>query len=108
MEDNYEKVVRWYLRFNGYLTAENFVIHEARNGQIPQGGEFDTIGVRFPHSREQVDQKLIRTIRTKLKFTERSTSKKSELARGNGPFLFCDTTGRSERILRLPSAPLNI
>lgn len=60
MEDNYEKVVRWYLRFNGYLTVENYVIHEARNGRVPEGGEFDTLGVRFPHSREQVDQKLIR------------------------------------------------
>ncbi len=59
MEDKYEKFVRWYLRFNGYMTAENYVIHEARNGHIPEGGEFDTIGVRFPYSREQVDQKLI-------------------------------------------------
>jgi hypothetical protein len=60
MEDKYEKLVRWYLRFNGYLTAENYIIHEARNGRVPQGGEFDTLGVRFPYSREQVDQKLIR------------------------------------------------
>jgi hypothetical protein len=60
MEEKHEKLVRWYLRFNGYLTAENYVIHEARNGKVPQGGEFDTLGVRFPYSREQVDQKLIR------------------------------------------------
>jgi hypothetical protein len=60
MEDKHEKLVRWYLRFNGYLTAENYVIHDARNGRVPQGGEFDTLGVRFPYSREQVDQKLIR------------------------------------------------
>jgi len=60
MEEKHEKLVRWYLRFNGYLTAENYVIHEARNGKVPQGGEFDTLGVRFPYSREEVDQKLIR------------------------------------------------
>jgi len=60
MEEKHEKLVRWYMRFNGYLTAENYVIHEARNGKVPQGGEFDTLGVRFPYSREQVDQKLIR------------------------------------------------
>jgi len=60
MKEQHEKLVRWYLRFNGYLTAENYVIHEARNGKVPQGGEFDTLGVRFPYSREQVDQKLIR------------------------------------------------
>jgi hypothetical protein len=60
MEEKHEKLVRWYLRFNGFLTAENYVIHEARNGNGPQGGEFDTLGVRFPHSKEQVDQKLIK------------------------------------------------
>jgi hypothetical protein len=27
---------------------------------VPEGGEFDTLGVRFAYSREQVDQKLIR------------------------------------------------
>jgi hypothetical protein len=48
------------LRFNGYLTVENYVVHEARNGRVPQGGEFDTLGVRFPYSHEHVDQKLIR------------------------------------------------
>jgi hypothetical protein len=61
MEDRYEKLARWYLRFNGYLTVENYVVHEARNGRVPQGGEFDTLGVKFPYSREQVDQKLIRS-----------------------------------------------
>jgi len=60
MENNYEKLVRWYLRFNGYLAVENFVIHEPKNGHIPEGAEFDTIAVRFPHSREQVEEKPIR------------------------------------------------
>jgi hypothetical protein len=59
MENNYEKFVRWYLRFNGYLTVENFVIHEPKNGHVPEGGEFDTLAVRFPYSQEQVEQKLI-------------------------------------------------
>jgi hypothetical protein len=59
MENKFEKLVRWYLRFNGYLTVENFVIHEPRNGQVPEGAEFDTMAVRFPYSREQVQQKLI-------------------------------------------------
>jgi len=59
MENNHEKFVRWYLRFNGYLTVENFVIHEPQNGHIPEGAEFDTLAVRFPHSREQVEQNLI-------------------------------------------------
>lgn len=59
MENSYEKFVRWYLRFNGYLTVENFVIHEPKNGHIPEGAEFDTLAVRFPYSREQVQEKLI-------------------------------------------------
>jgi hypothetical protein len=60
MADKYETFVRWYLRLNGFFTVDNFVVHEAGNGRIvPEGGEFDTIGVRFPHSREQVDRKLI-------------------------------------------------
>jgi hypothetical protein len=59
MENNYEKFVRWYLRFNGYLTVQNFVIHEPQNGKVPEGAEFDVAAVRFPYSREQVQQKLI-------------------------------------------------
>jgi len=42
MEEKHEKLVRWYLHFNGYLTAENYVIHEVRNGKVPQGDEFDS------------------------------------------------------------------
>jgi len=59
MENNYEKFVRWYLRFNGYLTVENFVVHEPQNGRVPEGTEFDTLAVRFPNSREQIQEKLI-------------------------------------------------
>jgi hypothetical protein len=59
MENNYEKFVRWYLRFNGYLTVENFIIHEPQNDRVPEGAEFDTLAVRFPYSREQIEQKLI-------------------------------------------------
>jgi hypothetical protein len=53
MPDTYEKVVRWYLRFNGYLAVENFVIHEPVVGGVAQGGETDLLAVRFPHSNEQ-------------------------------------------------------
>jgi hypothetical protein len=34
MEEKHEKLVRWYLRFNGYLTTENYVIHEARMAEF--------------------------------------------------------------------------
>ena len=65
--DPYELLVRWYLRFNGYLGVENFVLHKAiegRNRNV-QVGETDVLAVRFPHSREdpgfalQTDPKLL-------------------------------------------------
>jgi hypothetical protein len=52
MPDPHETLVRWYLRFNGYLSVESFVVHEPTDGKVPQGAEFDTLAVRFPFSRE--------------------------------------------------------
>jgi len=54
MADKYEQFVRWYLRFNGYLAIENFVIHRPDGSGVPQGGEIDILSVRFPFSREDV------------------------------------------------------
>lgn len=50
--DPYELLVRWYLRFNGYLGVENFVVHKTVEGGNIQVGEDDVLAVRFPHSRE--------------------------------------------------------
>lgn len=50
--DPYELLVRWYLRFNGYLGVENFVIHQTVEGGNVQVGENDILAVRFPNSRE--------------------------------------------------------
>lgn len=52
MNDPYEVFVRWYLRFNGYLAIENFVISEPVDFGVRQGGETDILAVRFPFSRE--------------------------------------------------------
>ena len=63
--DPYELLVRWYLRFNGYLGVENFVLHDTVEGGNVQVGETDILAVRFPHSREdpgfalQNDHKLM-------------------------------------------------
>jgi hypothetical protein len=56
MQDPYEVLVRWYLRFNGYLSVENFIIHEpaATSSTVPEGGEIDALAVRFPYSKEEV------------------------------------------------------
>ena len=58
MPDAAETFVRWYLRFNGYLGVENFVVHEPRAGRVGQGAESDILAVRFPHSREDVGAPL--------------------------------------------------
>jgi len=52
--DPYEDFIRWYLRFNGFLTVENFIIHEPDPLRpiVPAGTETDTLAVRFPHSKE--------------------------------------------------------
>ncbi len=53
-----EILVRWFLRFNGYFTVENFIAHDARriyNKNIGCSTEFDVLAIRLPHSRETVD-----------------------------------------------------
>mgnify|MGYP001422938790 CR=1 FL=1 len=45
-----EKLVYWYLRFNGYLTVENFTIHP--NFKRDPEAEADILAVRFPLSVE--------------------------------------------------------
>lgn len=45
-----EKLVYWYLRFNGYLTVENFTIHP--NFKRDPEAEADILAVRFPFSVE--------------------------------------------------------
>jgi len=43
VEDCFEELTRWYLRFNGFLSIENFIIHEpAPHAEtVPQGAEID-------------------------------------------------------------------
>lgn len=54
----HEKFTSWYLRFNGYFTIDNFVVHAAddagriRNGLIAPHTETDSIAIRMPYSSE--------------------------------------------------------
>lgn len=54
----HEKFASWYLRFNGYFTIDNFVIHAADDptrisrGIIAPHTETDSIGIRMPYSAE--------------------------------------------------------
>lgn len=58
MTSLHEKFTSWYLRFNGYFTIDNFVVHAAddptkiNNGIIAPYTETDTIAVRMPYSAE--------------------------------------------------------
>lgn len=46
-----EKLVYWYLRFNGYLTVENFTVHPDHKKE-PEA-EADILAVRFHNSKEE-------------------------------------------------------
>jgi hypothetical protein len=46
-----EKLVYWYLRFNGYLTVENFTVHPDHKKE-PEA-EVDILAVRFLNSKEE-------------------------------------------------------
>jgi len=59
MPDNYERFVRWYLRFNGYFTIENFIVHNPERisgGMVGNYTESDILAVRMPYSKEIVGQ----------------------------------------------------
>jgi hypothetical protein len=47
-----ERVAYWYLRLNGFLQIDNFVVHPATYGG--QRADADLIGVRFPHRAERL------------------------------------------------------
>ncbi len=59
------ELVRWYLRFNGYFSIENFIIHEAddpkriKDGLIPEMTELDIVAVRLPYSLEDAQNMLM-------------------------------------------------
>ena len=42
-----ERLAYWYLRLNGFLTIENFILHPRTTGK--QKTDIDLVGVRFPH-----------------------------------------------------------
>lgn len=51
-----ERLIYWYLRLNGFLLWENFVIHP--DSGTNQRTDADLIGVRFLHRRDQLDKTL--------------------------------------------------
>lgn len=59
MNTIYDKFTSWYLRFNGYFTVDNFIVHAGddenriRYGLVGQHTETDTLAVRWPYSIER-------------------------------------------------------
>lgn len=53
-----ERFCRWFLRFNGYFTIENFIVHASDDQSRISGGmvapvtETDVLALRMPHSVE--------------------------------------------------------
>jgi hypothetical protein len=45
-----ERLAYWYFRLNGFLTVENFVLHDEAGG--PQRTDVDLLAMRFPRRRE--------------------------------------------------------
>lgn len=52
----WERVVSYYLRFNGYFVVDNFIVHDPQPGEarVPPATEVDTIAVRRPGTMERV------------------------------------------------------
>lgn len=71
----------WYLRLNGYFTMPNFIAH-GRNGPLT---EVDVLGIRFPHSREFLDDERLEipTDSVDIVFAEAKEGRIDEL---NGPW----------------------
>jgi len=49
--NRFELLATWYLRFNGYFTVPNFIVHKDYRNR-PGGTDADVLAVRFPHSCE--------------------------------------------------------
>jgi len=50
MTFNPERLAYWYLRLNGFLTIENFIVHDEGGG--PQRTDADLVAIRLPHRQE--------------------------------------------------------
>lgn len=101
-----EELVYWYLRFNGFFTLNNFVLHHNSSGRA---SDTDLLAVRFPYVYEetggreddwdinlfsQIDQSkiigLICEVKTGLNFNSNEIFKDYNLYKAIGRFGFVD------------------
>lgn len=69
MQIKSEQLAYWYLRFNGFLTIPNFVVHPDRGSN--QATDVDILAVRFPYRGENLanpmqDEEYFASIKEKL------------------------------------------
>jgi hypothetical protein len=50
MQIDPERLAYWYLRLNGFLTIENFIVHDEGGG--PQRTDADVVAIRLPYRQE--------------------------------------------------------
>jgi hypothetical protein len=89
-----EILAKWYLRFNGYFTVDNFIIHAGDDttriskGKISSHTETDILAIRYKYSREisgklyiANDPKIVNPIEAKIDFViaEVKTGRKAKL-----------------------------
>jgi len=57
MDISSEQLAYWYLRLNGFLTIQNFIVHpDTGSGQRTDA---DILGVRFPHRAELTSNPMV-------------------------------------------------
>jgi hypothetical protein len=99
-----EEVASWYFRLNGFLSIPGFVIHPDKRQRFPLT-EADLIGVRFPYSQEEInnrgmpdDPNLIRLVAdARILFV--LVEVKTDLCNINGPWSERDA-GNMQRVIR--------
>lgn len=52
-----DRLAYWYLRLNGFLTSQNYIIHDGVGGSGSQRTEIDILGVRFPYKAEKLENR---------------------------------------------------
>lgn len=85
-----EQLAYWYLRLNGFLTIENFVVHPDTGDS--QRTDVDILAVRFPHRSElalgmepmEDDERILIDRRSSLVFLTEVKRRRCEL---NGPWV---------------------
>lgn len=107
--DTYEQFIRWYLRFNGFLTVESFVVHEPdrQRPRVPAGTESDILAVRFPYSKERPEESSTAE-RQALKFTIRNHDKLFDdeaIAKSLTDFVIAEVKGGQNSLNRTWRAP---